>query len=1006
MATIPPIRVEVVADTSGLKTGLAQAEQGIKKMDDSVKTASTGMANFTTSLKKVGAAMGVAFAGAQLAKFAKESIMAASDMAESVSKVNVVFAGTSEAVLAFGKTAADNLGISSQAALEATGTYGNLFQALGVGKDKAQDMSINMVKLAADLSSFNNMPITDSLNALRSGLSGETEPLKRFGIALNDVTLRNKAMTMGFGEIKGVMDPAIKSQVTYALVMEQTALAQGDYARTADGAANTMKSLTAKFEDAKVAIGNALMPAFRALLALLKLLIPIIEGLGKFFTENATALKMYAIIIGTAVIAFYSYRAAIIATKVTQQAFIIIQTLMKGATLASIASTNGLAASMLVLNAAMRANPIGLIVTALLLVGAAFVAAWKKSETFRGIVIKVVQGILKYVELMLAVWSKFFSLLGKIPGMGWAKKVGEGIDGISTKIKTASKNLSDLKSGFGGMGNVSMTAGSAGVSGGSTDTTPTVTSPTAAAIAKAKADAKKKEEALAKHAKQVKEIYKDMNEVIADANEKAAEALANRNEKMADASERALEQEADLRKRFAEQMADADERYLEATAEAYDRQRKAENEANKRFKKAELDIQSEYTKKIISLEENLHGKLADLREKAANKTADLMLKASEKQANIVQQSMSRLQSAFASKTGFNLAEAFKGGSVDALLNDLKTKLQGAKDLQANAAALAGMGYSQTFIEQVVKEGPEAGNAIAVALKSASAQATIELQTLYKDVETISDTGLDQLAKTMNAGGNLATQELMDAYTQVAVDLKESLATVDAELQVSLAEANSAYASAMVEAKALRDEKLMEADAQLKEAIATSKADLIESLADADKTLKKAQLEAQKSLNEGLADVQKTLQKALADAQKDYEKAIDEINKSTMKKLEDLKAKLAEVAAAMAALGAAQAAAKAMASAPVYTPIVATPSASGSSASSSSNSTTVNITGVNLTDPYNTTTSVVNAIKFGNVVVPVAPSALAAEESGAIGAKSIASRTYTVNGNTSKGRVGR
>ena len=1002
MATIPPIRVEVVADTSGLKTGLAQAEQGIKKMDDSVKTASTGMANFTTSLKKVGAAMGVAFAGAQLAKFAKESIMAASDMAESVSKVNVVFAGTSEAVLAFGKTAADNLGISSQAALEATGTYGNLFQALGVGKDKAQDMSINMVKLAADLSSFNNMPITDSLNALRSGLSGETEPLKRFGIALNDVTLRNKAMTMGFGEIKGVMDPAIKSQVTYALVMEQTALAQGDYARTADGAANTMKSLTAKFEDAKVAIGNALMPAFRALLALLKLLIPIIEGLGKFFTENATALKMYAIIIGSAAIAFYSYRAAIIATKVTQQAFIVIQTLMKGATLASIASTNGLAASMLVLNAAMRANPIGLIVTALMLVGAAFVYAWKKSETFRGIVIKGVQVIMNWWAFLLGGLAKLLTLFSKMPGMGWAKGIADGAQKAADSIKNTSKNLSDLKSQFATTG----TPGAIKNGNAGSTTEPTVTSPTAAAIAKAKADAKKKEEALAKHAKQVKEIYKDMNEVIADANEKAAEALANRNEKMADASERALEQEADLRKRFAEQMADADERYLEATAEAYDRQRKAENEANKRFKKAELDIQSEYTKKITSLEENLHGKLADLREKAANKTADLMLKASEKQANIVQQSMSRLQSAFASKTGFNLAEAFKGGSVDALLNDLKTKLQGAKDLQANAAALAGMGYSQTFIEQVVKEGPEAGNAIAVALKSASAQATIELQTLYKDVETISDTGLDQLAKTMNAGGNLATQELMDAYTQVAVDLKESLATVDAELQVSLAEANSAYASAMVEAKALRDEKLMEADAQLKEAIAAAQADLIASLADADKTLKKAQLEAQKSLNEGLADVQKTLQKALLDAQKDYEKAIDEINKSTMKKLEELKAKLAEVAAAMAALGAAQAAAAAMASAPVYTPIVATPSASDSSASSSSNSTTVNITGVNLTDPYNTTTSVVNAIKFGNVVVPVAPSALAAEESGAIGAKSIASRTYTVNGNTSKGRVGR
>ena len=198
-------------------------------------------------------------------------------------------------------------------------------------------------------------------------------------------------------------------------------------------------TLAAEFANAKVALGNALMPAFTAILGVLKLLVPVLTSIGKFFKENSDALKMYATVLGLAAAAFYTYRTAIIVTKATQQAFLIMQGLMKGATLASMASTNGLAASILVLNAAMRANPIGLIVTALMLVGAAFVIAWKKSETFRGIVIKVVQVVMNGFAKLVEIAGKFFSALGKVPGMGWAKTVGKGLDEISEKIKLSNE---------------------------------------------------------------------------------------------------------------------------------------------------------------------------------------------------------------------------------------------------------------------------------------------------------------------------------------------------------------------------------------------------------------------------------------------------------------------------------------------------------------------------------------------------------------------------------------
>lgn len=987
MSTIPPIQVKIEVDDKGVITGLTTVKQGIKGVDDSVKTASTGMSKFSDNLKKVAGALGATFAAAKVVDFAKESIMAASNMAESLSKVNVVFGESAQSVIDFSKTAADSMGMSSQEALEAAGTYGNLFQALGVTRDKATEMSTGLVSLAADLGSFNNMSTTDSLNALRSGLSGETEPLKRFGIALNDVTLKNKAMEMGFGKITGVMDPAIKAQVTYALVLEQTKLAQGDYARTADGTANTMKTLQAKMQDAKVAVGEALMPAFQALLGVLKVAIPVLEKIGNFFKNNQAEVKAFAItvgILGTAWAAYTVYvKAAIIQQKI--------------------------------LNLVQKLNPIGLIVIAVGLLVAAMVKLWNSNESFRKAVVSMAKVALNAFAAIIPMVGQVFEAimkinsgpirllltgLSKLPGVGKYAKAGldainNGINGISNFAQGAANKATILASKLDDMAAKADKAAKktkASVSGVTTGET--TDKPTGGKIT---AEEQKRLDKLKDYAKDVQDIYKDMNEVIVEAEEKAAEALADRDEKMAVARGRAKEQEEDLRKRFREANEAADERYLEATAEAFERQRKANADADKRYAEADKNIRAEYAKKVIDIEEAKNKKLADLRESAAKKSLDLTQKANEKQNSIIQQSMDRLRSAFASKTGFSLADSFKdGGSAGKLLSDLKAKLQGAKDLQANAATLAGMGYSQTFIEEVVKNGPEAGNKIAQALKEASPEATKELQSLYGQIETVSDTGLDELAKSMNKGGRLATQQLMDAYAEVAVDLKESLATVDAELQTSLAEANKAYLESMTEAKANRDEKLAEAMTQLTEALAASKEAYNEAIADADKALKKAQKEAQKDLAEGLVEIQDSLRKALLDAQKDYEKAIDDINDATIKKLTKLKEKLKEVADLMAALGAANAAASAMQNAPKYVPII--PNAGGVSTTTTTaptTNTTVNITGVNLTDPNSTSNQVINAIRFGNVVVPSAPSALASQESGAIGAASIKARSYTL-----------
>jgi hypothetical protein len=205
-----------------------------------------------TMSKKV--SLPIVAAGALAVKFA-------SDLQESQSKVDVVFGRSADSVTKFGEDAAKSLGMSRAAAYEATGTYGNLLRAMGLSETQSADMSTSLVTLAADLGSFNNVPIEEVFGALRSGLSGETEPLKRFGVNLNQSALKAEALALGLVSTGEEMSAGAKAQAAYSLIMKQTTLAQGDFARTSDGAANSMRIARAQLEDAAAEIGTVLLPA-------------------------------------------------------------------------------------------------------------------------------------------------------------------------------------------------------------------------------------------------------------------------------------------------------------------------------------------------------------------------------------------------------------------------------------------------------------------------------------------------------------------------------------------------------------------------------------------------------------------------------------------------------------------------------------------------------------------------------------------------------------------------
>jgi hypothetical protein len=963
---IPPMLIKLQADVSELKKGLTQAENAIKGIDKSVQTASSGMTNFIGKIKQIGASLGIAFAGTQVLQFGRDVITQAMEAEAQQQRLyqlmKVGTGATDEQVAALNAQAAalEKVGVVTGGNITQTQSQLATFNLQADTIERLTPAILDYVtaEKGANASADEFKQMT---NGLAQALNGNFGSLTRVGFVLDDHTKKLISSGTEAEKSAAIVDVLNSTYKDFNKELRNTPEGQ-------------MQALRNDFDALKTDLGKKLLPALLAVTGFLtKTFIPALRSLGKFLKDNGDAIKIYVGIIGTLVIALYTYKAALVTVKVAQQLYVVAMTLMKGATLASIASTNGLAASMLALNAAMRANPIGLIVTALALVGAAFVFAWKKSETFRGIVIKGVQIVLTGFAYLVQGIGKFIGMLSKVPGMGWAKGIADGAQKASDSIKATSKNLSDLKSsvksGYGegaftyGSGNGVTNTGGGGGGGGLTD---------------------KEKKKLEGYKKDVAGIYKDMNRVISDAQEKAQEVLEDRNEKMFDAHKRYDERVADLKKDYQERMDSAQKNYDEKTVDIQQRRDKAEEQATKRHAQTILQIKNDYFKKTTQLTANYNAKISDIQLNAQKKSADLTRQAAEKEMSIVQQSIDRLRNAFASKTGFSLADAITGGadSADKLIQDLKKKLGAAKDLQASAAALAGMGYSQVFIEEVVKQGPEAGVKIAEALKAATPEATKELQALYGEVENVSLYGLDSLARTMNAGGVLATKELMSAFAQVSTDLRAALNNVNQEMNASLAEANAAYNDAMAEAKAMRDEKLAEADAALQEALADAKANFDESMAEALKTLTEAREQAQKDLNEGLGEAQKTLAETLEEVQKDYQKSIDEINKATERKLADLREKLNEVINLIAAISAAQARA-AFAAAPSFSPIlggnlpggsVNTTTIAGINAASGANpgsapttviSTTVNTT--NLTSPQQVAAAVVSQIQFGQVV---------------------------------------
>jgi murein DD-endopeptidase MepM/ murein hydrolase activator NlpD len=337
------IEVKILGDARPLQRSLATASRSTqdfgKNIDRSARGAVAASGAFGGLSRSLAFASSSFLGGAGLVFALKTSVGAASNLEEQINKTNVVFRSSGKDIVEWSKTTAKSMGIARDEALSFIGTFGNMLVPMGIARGEAAKMSKSLVKLSADMASFNNANPEEVLEALRAGLAGETEPLRRFGVFLNEARIKAEAFRLGLlkgavdsdkvaaattrldiaqakynetlkkygpgttqvaeaslrvksaqdavakatSGVTGTLTAQQKALATHSIILKDTKDAQGDFARTSDSLANKQRTLSAMVRDTQAAVGKQLMPVVQNITS------SMVEWLGK--TENQRKLQ-------------------------------------------------------------------------------------------------------------------------------------------------------------------------------------------------------------------------------------------------------------------------------------------------------------------------------------------------------------------------------------------------------------------------------------------------------------------------------------------------------------------------------------------------------------------------------------------------------------------------------------------------------------------------------------------------------------------------------------------
>ena len=276
--------VKVSAAFSNLPSNINKINSTLSKASKATKSTKQSFDNSAlTSLGK-GIRFGAIIAGITgvtntIGKFVNSS----NEYIENMNLFKVSMGEMADAAQDFIDKFSGTLGVDPSGLMRYMGLFNNLIEGFGIGSQEAYTMSKNLTQLSYDMSSYLNIPIEDAMQKLKSGISGEIEPMRAVGVALDQATLQETAYNLGINQRISTMTRAQKTELLYYQIMQKTTNMQGDMARTLLQPANALRILQQEFVQLGRAIGNIFLP-------ILMSIVPYIQVLVQWLTTLAQAI--------------------------------------------------------------------------------------------------------------------------------------------------------------------------------------------------------------------------------------------------------------------------------------------------------------------------------------------------------------------------------------------------------------------------------------------------------------------------------------------------------------------------------------------------------------------------------------------------------------------------------------------------------------------------------------------------------------------------------------------
>ena len=263
---------------------LARASAALDQLEDHTNKS-------TDAFSRLAKAIGLVMIARKALDTIKTGIDYASDLAEVQNVVDVTFGSATEAINSWSKECLAAYGMNEVSAKRYAGTIGAMLKSSGLAGDAIVDMSKDMVGLAGDMASFYNLDLETAFEKIRSGISGETEPLKQLGINMSVANLEAYALSQGITTAYNEMSQAEQVMLRYNYLMSTTADAQGDFARTQDSYANQTRLLSESWLEFTGVMAEQLLPVLTTIVSWL-------NNIVAFLTENADVVS--AVLVGLA----------------------------------------------------------------------------------------------------------------------------------------------------------------------------------------------------------------------------------------------------------------------------------------------------------------------------------------------------------------------------------------------------------------------------------------------------------------------------------------------------------------------------------------------------------------------------------------------------------------------------------------------------------------------------------------------------------------------------------